>query len=322
MAETKDNRNHRSEPGLLSMLPWGISVLLHLGLVILAIAVVWANLDRPPEIVEQTVIPDIGWVSETPRLDPLRKPDLRLKPRIPKPGPRHTKNSYDDPIKDMGQQFPLVIGGPDSNLGQNGLSSIDLGSNDPIGDHVGMMGFNDNARKIAFVIDASGSLLDTMPFVIQELSASIRQLNDKQKFTVIFSQGDHPIEVPPRGLKTADHNTKRHVVRWIDSDSGHVVPSGSSNLVAAIKKALQYKPQLIFLLSDNITGHGRYEINQKRLVNQIQHSNTSGTRINTIQFLYPDPLVRIGLEPTMKLISRSSGGAYRFIDGRELGVVW
>ena len=76
---------------------------------------------------------------------------------------------------------------------------------------------------------------------------------------------------------------------------------------------MRYKPQLIFLLSDNITGQGQYELNQQRLLDEIKGANTSNTKINTIQFLYPDPLARIGFKPTMQQISEQTGGIYKFI---------
>ena len=37
-----------------------------------------------------------------------------------------------------------------------------------------------NIKKVAFLIDASGSLIDTLPFVIMELKKSIHSLHPKQ----------------------------------------------------------------------------------------------------------------------------------------------
>ena len=110
------------------------------------------------------------------------------------------------------------------------------------------------------------------------------------------------------------------MIRWIDIDSGNIVPAGQSNPVTALRLALKYKPQLIFLLSDNITGQGQYELNQRRLLEEIKKANQGNTKINTIQFLYPDHLAKIGFKPTMQQISDSTGGIYKFIDGRELGI--
>ena len=62
-----------------------------------------------------------------------------------------------------------------------------------------------NAYKIIYIVDASGSLIDTLPFVIKELKRSINELSDRQEFNVIFFQAGDAIEVnvPRRGWKSA-----------------------------------------------------------------------------------------------------------------------
>ena len=88
-------------------------------------------------------------------------------------------------------------------------------------------------------------------------------------------------------------------------------PTGLSNPVKAITRAIQYQPEVIFLLSDNITGQGRYEVDQKQLLAQIEHANSrSRTVINTIQFLYPDHLARYGLKPTLEEIADKTEASY------------
>ena len=119
-------------------------------------------------------------------------------------------------------------------------------------------GVGGNAKKIIYVVDASGSLIDTFPFVIMELKRSISELKDAQSFTVIFFQGEDHIEVPPPRLKKATSENKLKVIEWVDPASGNVIPTGLSNPVKAITRALQYQPELIFLLSDNIPNPGHY----------------------------------------------------------------
>jgi len=169
-------------------------------------------------------------------------------------------------------------------------------------------------------VDASGSLIDTLPFVILELKRSIGELSEKQSFTVIFFQGDDAIEVPRFGLKPATSENKQRVIKWIDLESGNITPMGLSNPVKALQLALRYRPQLLFILSDNITGQGRFEVDQKRLIADIEFNNKSNTKINTIQFLYKDPLEQYNMLPTLRMIADRSGGVYKFIDGRELGI--
>jgi hypothetical protein len=183
-------------------------------------------------------------------------------------------------------------------------------------------GTGGNARLIVYVIDASGSLVDTLPFVINELKRSLSELSDLQQFDVFFFQDEQVLEAAGPGWKKASREKKDQVIAWIDPKAGNVAPNGKTSPVKAIQKALGLKPapQLMFILSDNITGRGQYEIDQKTLLAEIDKANTGGTKINAIQFLYPDPLTKYsGFKPTLQLISDKTGGIYKFIDARELG---
>ncbi len=302
---------------LLSLMPWGISILFHVGLVLLAIFVVWSTID--PLTQEEEVVIPIARLSVTPGAPltmKVTKKKIKSKQRVMTKSVRQTPTNLSNKVD---AKIPLI-----------GASGGSPGKASPFGTTVRiesgaratMYGSGGNARRIAYVIDASGSLLDAMPFVINEIKRSVSELSDQQTFTVVFFQGDDVIEVPPKGMKKATSDLKQQVIKWVDMASGNIVPRGSSNPVKAITRALRYKPQLVFLLSDNITGRGQYEMNQKRLLDEIKKANTAHTKINTIQFLYPDLLTAVGLKPTMELISDSTGGIYKFVDGRELGIQW
>ena len=51
------------------------------------------------------------------------------------------------------------------------------------------------ARRVVFVVDASGSLIDTLAFVIRDLKRAVGSLNERQMFTVIFFQGSYQVSV-------------------------------------------------------------------------------------------------------------------------------
>lgn len=302
---------------LLSLLPWTISLLFHVGVVLLAIFVVWSTID-PLRQDEEVIIP-IARLSVTPGA-PLTmkttKKKIKSKTRVMTKSIRETPTNLSNKVD---AKIPLIgaTGGSPGKASPFG-STVRTES----GARATMYGSGGNAKRLAYIIDASGSLLDSMPFVINEIKRSISELSDQQSFTIIFFQGDDVIEVPPQGLKKATSDLKQQVINWVDLGSGNIVPQGGSSPVKAIKRALRYKPQLVFLLSDNITGRAQYEMNQKRLLAEIKQANASHTKINTIQFLYPDPLTKVGLKPTMELISDNTGGIYKFVDGRELGIQW
>lgn len=297
---------------LLALLPWGISILFHVGMIILAIFIVWST----TRVQKEDVIIPVAQLSSTPgapmsmRITQKLNTTTQTRRTISKTTQKHQ-------ISVIKTSMSLIGAAGGSPIPKTTPFDVDMPAS---GVRATMYGSGGNAYRLAYIIDASGSLVDSLPFVIEELKNSIRELSEKQSFTVIFFQGENAIEVPPTGLNNADAQFKQQVIDWIDISSGHIVPAGQSNPVNALKLALRYKPQLIFLLSDNITGQGQYEVNQKHLLVEIEKANTSKTKINTIQFLYPDPLVQYGYKPTMQEISERTGGIYKFIDGKELGI--
>ena len=300
---------------LVALLPWGISIVFHLGIVLLAIFIVWSTIRSTDD--EQPIIP-IARLSPTPGAPLQQKTPERV---------RSMKSTARRTVTPTAAKSRLLskINTQESLIGVAGASKaspFDAAIAQAAGFSASFFGSGGNARRIIYIVDASGSLIDTLPFVILELKKSIQRLSEQQMFTVVFFQGDVVIEVPPPGMKQADADRKQSVSAWIDPSSHHIEPGGKSNPVSAIKLALRYKPQLLFLLSDNITGagSGKYEIDQRRLLAEVNQANTSGTKINTIQFLYRDPLTDAGLEGTMKLIAERSGGEYKFVDGKELNL--
>ncbi len=312
-----ENTNDQVNAALLAWLPWGTSLLFHAGLVLLAIFLVWVTIE-PIDKQEPPIIPDVAFspTPDTPLQTREPKPTITPRPRITNRNIRQTTAPLNTQVD---ARIPLI-----GAIGPASGKPTPFGTTPRTGppNTATFVGTSGNADRLVYLIDASGSLLDSMPFVINEIKQSIKQLSDSQKFTVIFFQGQEAIEISPPGLKKATPQNKQLVINWLDMDSGNVVPKGRANPVKAIAAALRHHPQLIFLLSDNITGQGQYEVNQQRLLAQIKKANTANTKINTIQFLYPDPLTKAGLKPTMELISLNSGGKYKFVDGRELGIHW
>ena len=163
--------------------------------------------------------------------------------------------------------------------------------------------------RVVFLVDASGSLIDSMPRVIDEVNHTVAQLKKNQKFSVIFYQRNDVIEVPPGGLKAGSKQMKEEVEAWIRPSAGHVLPRGSSNPLDALRLAISYDPDLIYLCSDTITGDRPGEISQHQLMQELSQLNKGRrTKINTVQFFYDDP------QQTLKTIAFEHGGVYRFVE--------
>jgi len=179
-----------------------------------------------------------------------------------------------------------------------------------------------NAKRIVYVIDASGSMIRSWPIVLDELVRSMRGLSEAQQFGVVFFQRNDAIVVPPGSrLRTGGAGRADEVRRWIDE---HVIPRGRSNPMEAIDRALAFEPDVIFLLSENITGSGQFEIDQRDLLRLLDARNPVDpktgrrpTQINCIQFLDPDPL------RTLERIAEFHGGArgYTYRSREDLGLI-
>lgn len=304
---------------IMTLLPWGVAIMFHLGILMLAFFISWSVTTTVDE--EEVIIPDAR-LSATPGA-PLTQKQSKTLTKKPSSMTRRSLSA-----KSNSTSPSQLTSAVDLSSIAIGAAAGASGSSDPFSEGIQadagmkatMYGSGGNARRIVYMIDASGSLIGTLPYVIAELKRSISQLSDKQQFTVIFFQGEEAKEVPPRGLKPANASNRAKVIAWIDTSSGNIVPMNLSNPVKAITLALQYRPQLMFLLSDNITGEGRYQVDQRRLIAAIEKANRANTKINTFQFLYPDPLTEAGLKGTMELISENSGGIYKYLDGRELEI--
>jgi len=313
---------------VVGVMPWVISLTLHAAVVILAVFIVWSTVTQ--EDPEQVIVPTTEFSAAPPT--PVKTTNARkLESSRASSGALSRR-----PLP--GRTAPLIteVGTDDGPLVFNGESPGTRGprvgpTRAPTDTSVSILGIHGNATRLAYLIDASGSMIETMPFVILELKRSIGKLSAKQSFTIIFFREDGALEVPvPNvGLKRATAANKAKAIRWIDAASGNVVPRGKSNPIKALQLALNYEPQLLVVLSDDITGDGRYEVDQRNLLADIREHNTGNTKISTIQFLYEDKLASaIGLDGkplgpearTLYKVSDMTGGQHKFMDAYELGI--
>lgn len=108
-------------------------------------------------------------------------------------------------------------------------------------------------RRFAYVVDFSGSIIVAVDALRKELCRSVGRLQPFQEFNVVvfFSAANRQEEqlvtesFAPQ-LVPADPDTKRRFFDWIAGKS----PSGSTEPLAAMKRALSYRPQAVFFFSD------------------------------------------------------------------------
>jgi len=132
------------------------------------------------------------------------------------------------------------------------------------------------AQRIVFVVDASTSMRgDKFDRAKEELLTAVSNLNPRQRFYVyFFSDKDYAMLAPrsPSDMLPLTTPNWEALVRWVE-DQGLV---GDTRPQTALRKALNLKPDVIYLLTDG-------DFNDDTAVYLMRVSNYK-VRINTIGF--------------------------------------
>lgn len=187
-----------------------------------------------------------------------------------------------------------------------------------------------NATKVAYVVDASGSMIGSFPAIVDEVERSLSRLEPAQQFTVICFRRDGAVSLDnDPSLRPATRAARGATVEWLRRS---VVPSGRSSPVEALAQALRSGADCVFLLSTTVTGRGRAELDRDATLAMLEkltpRDPATGRRratIQCIQFLDIDP----GRTLESVAAEHYGAGGYRFIgrgaaglspaDGRNAG---
>lgn len=304
----------QTERSVRRIVPWVVSFAVHLMLVILGFVVTWTVIHLQDDEAPVEIVADFDAITYDPVVRMAESPAEVVKDatqdRVPVADPAEALDTPSD------RPSPLELLSTASR--SEALARLAPTPSRATATFVGLT--STNAQRIVYVIDASGSMMRSRSFLLDELERSVAGLVPEQSFAVVFFQDDRAVVVPPRGrLHPATESEKRRVHDWIDRE---VRPEGGSNPLQALAYALRLKPDAIFLLSENITGSGRFEIDKQRLLDQLERLNPAGAdgrrpvQINCVQFLDEDPL------DTLREIARLHGGknGYKFLTRAELGL--
>lgn len=201
----------------------------------------------------------------------------------------------------VGQDFSEALSGADSLLDG-------MGSQRPIGGAVTteVFGVKGTGSQFVYVFDRSASMegYDGRPLraAKKALIESLESLKENHQFQIIFYNDQTKVFRPDQGgekLAFATETMKQKGAGFVQSIRG----DRGTNHMQAIKKALSFGPDVIFLLTDAEGG-----FNQQELF-RISQWNRSGTVINAIEF-------GVGGKPTLtnslRMLSRENGGQYTY----------
>lgn len=145
-------------------------------------------------------------------------------------------------------------------------------------------------ETLVILVDASGSMIDSLPAAMAYAAAAIDRLRPQDRFTVLFFREHQYTELLPVGLKPADVVTRLRYRRVLRPDNGAVLPAGKSDVSVALTKALEYEPSQLLIISDNAFGRVHANTTGDDVLESFEQAMAENpVRIDTVQCFYRDP---------------------------------
>ena len=178
-----------------------------------------------------------------------------------------------------------------------------------------MYGDTRNARRIVFLCDAAGSMINKMPALKKQLGNAVNGLTPAQSFDVIFFRNEGCESFAKSrhidGLAPATPEMKK-AFAGKDGFLDGVETSGSEDPIPGIEAAFKSAPDTIYLLTD-----GDFPDNDAVLKKIAMMDKDHKVKINTIAFTSADDNDNDFLE-LLKKIAKDSGGVYKHVKERDL----
>lgn len=323
---------------LNEMLPWCASLMVHVGALVLGFVAARAIL-IPPTVVlheDQPTIPDSELHDAAMALPtPMTNKGLEelLRDASQDRDPDHASNGgseFQGKKQDFsmgggeGSESPSDLIARGAGLLQPRFGTNGIGTGHRTGDGPGDGGelarfglrlpggtktFRlDGARRLVFVCDATGTMINKLASLKEELVRVISGLRGSQSFNVIFyTDGGKVLIASPEGLMLATPDNKRRAIGFMSD----VTPIGTTDPIPAIQAAFKQNAQLIYFLSD---GEFNNLKSYEQVTQEFKKLNTSEVKVNTILFETFDAEA----EQVMERIAREGHGTYRYVKESDL----
>jgi len=300
------------------LMPWIISAFFHMGLLVILAFVTLVMLDRPTatggEPFEPTLatLPDPGPVIAPPVPPPPgRETEFDTIPRGNWRGDRDSKIVADETGK---TKDPIeVIGVTKAGPGRPGRWGVPDGDPDffriPV-ETTPRSGGGD--CDVVYLVDCSGSMLDSMSMVKRELVRSIGRLDPRRhRFHVLFFSDGRPKENPARRLVSPLRAEKLEALKFLRgvqpmSTTGRTDPrEGLRRAFQVLRRGRNLEGgKVIYLLTD-----GEFCDNEKVVQTVCKLNADRDVRIHTILYRFNSPAAT----KVLRRIAARSGGRMKFI---------
>ncbi|MGZ0166452.1 MAG: hypothetical protein ACKVII_21215 [Planctomycetales bacterium] len=166
--------------------------------------------------------------------------------------------------------------------------------------------------RFVYVVDYSSSMSFYKQLLVAkgEVAASLQSLDSTQQFQIIFYNtrySEMSLSNLAPSMWWATDIRKNQARQYLSS----IGPEGGTAHVPALKKALSYSPENIFLLTD-----AEQPIMSAADLNEIKQINRGKTAIHTVEFGRGGNL---DVDNFLKKMARENGGSYRYRDVTKFG---
>jgi hypothetical protein len=159
-------------------------------------------------------------------------------------------------------------------------------------------------RRVAYIVDRSGSMTDSFTYVKHEMKRSIRSLRPSDSFFVVFYSSGPAVEMPVRKMVPATEANKLQAYEFIDG----IVASGQTDPSEALRRTFEVGANAVYLLTD-----GEFDPGIAGLIDRL--NTRKDVTIHTICFIYEDG------GPLLKEIAAHNGGTYRYVAEQDLSKI-
>ena len=312
-------------PAMARSMSWLMSMCFHVALAMIFMFVAMIAVPDPPDRPGPVSVMDIDNLpvpinfSKPSPLPPSHRPPDPRKPREDKNDKiKGQRRDLEDQMEKeaIGKNLAMAGINPDMKplklIGISGKGSFfgikGLGGD---GGGGGGGGGGDRLPDVVYLIDRSGSMIDTFDTVRREMLLSIADLAPNRKFHVVLFADGRPVEKSPRGMTRATDAAKVRLVKFLEPARA----SGQTDPIPAINRAFDAlaegsagKVAIIHLLTDGVFP------DNDAVLKTIRRRNAGGRiQINTILYGNRPPIA----EKVMARIAAENYGKYRFISRDE-----
>ncbi len=171
------------------------------------------------------------------------------------------------------------------------------------------------ARRIAYVCDASGSMLNMFDALRMEIRKSVDSLRPYQSFNVYFFQAQGAKVVDASGLMPAIPSNKQKAFDFMD----RMFVANETNPIPALDLAFKQGADFIYLLTDgDFNGPG----NDAVVKYCAERTRDGKKRIDTIAYIgkeSKDNPQDLEFVKALKAIAKDSGGKFRYVTDEDMG---